>query len=98
MLVVNWVKSARILRRTCKFQDGVGEIRRILRAVPFRKSVFSDRLPTRIPVPISPTPSWNLQWNVNKAFLLSVGALASSPEQWCHYRGDGAGGARSLFV
>src|SRR6266699_3949811 len=42
----------------CKSQDCVGEIRIILRAVSCQKSVFSDRLPTRIPVPISPTQSW----------------------------------------
>ena len=38
----------------CQSQDSLGEIRRILRAVPCRKSIVLDRLPTRIPVPISP--------------------------------------------
>src|SRR5439155_15858517 len=45
----------------CKSQDAVGEIGIMLRAVPCRKSVFSDRLPTQIPVLISPTASWDLQ-------------------------------------
>jgi hypothetical protein len=45
----------------CKSQDSVGEISIILRAVPCQRSVFSDRLPTQITVPISPTESWDLQ-------------------------------------
>src|SRR6266566_9022333 len=51
----------KITRTVCKSQDSVGEISIILRAVPCRKSVFSGRLPTQIPVPNAPTESWDLQ-------------------------------------
>jgi len=54
-------RSSSVSGHECKSQDSVGEVSIILRAVPCRKSVFPDRLPTQIPVPNAPTESWDLQ-------------------------------------
>src|SRR2546421_7358283 len=63
----------------CKSQDSVGEISIILRAVPCRKSVFSDRLPTQITVPISPTESWDLHPSSDRLASPNGNLLASFP-------------------
>src|SRR5579859_7642398 len=94
--------SAPFLRgSTCKSQDFVGELSIILRAVPCRKFLFSDCLPTQIPVPISPTESWGLQLvsdlrdcRPGQGFVLILPARQSLSAPFglsavlCRYRGE----------